>query len=75
MGSIPKLGRSSGEGNGNSLQYSFQGNPADKGDWQATVVELQRVRHDLVTKLPPPGNLIVSIRKWRVLENLFFKIK
>jgi len=73
MGSIPKLGRSSGERNGNPLQYSFQGNPTDRGDWQATVVELQRIRRDLVTKLPPPGNLIVSMRKWRVLENWFKK--
>ena len=52
-----------GERNGNPLQYSFQGNPTDRGDWQATVVESQRIRHDLVTKLPPPGNLIVSMRK------------
>ena len=73
MGSIPKLWRSSGERNGNPLQYSFQGNPTDRGDWQATVVESQRIRHDLVTKLPPPGNLIVSMRKWRVLENRFLK--
>ena len=25
------------EGNGNPLQYSFLGNPMDKGAWQATV--------------------------------------
>ena len=29
MGSILGLGRSSGEGNGNPLQYSFLGNPMD----------------------------------------------
>ena len=28
---IPGLGRSSGEGNGNPLQYSCLGNPMDKG--------------------------------------------
>ena len=36
-GSIPGLGRYTGEGNGNSLQYSCLGNPTDRGAWQATV--------------------------------------
>ena len=36
-GSIPGLGRSPGEGNGNLLQYSRLENPMDKGAWQATV--------------------------------------
>ena len=31
MGSIPESGRSPGEGNGNSLQYSCLGNPMDRG--------------------------------------------
>ena len=31
LGSIPGLGRSSGEGSGNPLQYSFLGNPMDGG--------------------------------------------
>ena len=35
-GSIPGLGRSPGEGNGNPLQYSCLGNPMDRA-WQATV--------------------------------------
>ena len=35
--SIPGLGRSSGEGNGNPLQYSCLENPRDRGAWQATV--------------------------------------
>ena len=30
-GSIPGLGRSSGEGNGNPLQYSCLENPMDRG--------------------------------------------
>jgi len=30
-GSIPGLGRSSGEGNGNPFQYSCLGNPTDRG--------------------------------------------
>ena len=37
MGSIPGLGRSPGEGNGNPLQSSCLGNPMDRGTWWATV--------------------------------------
>ena len=36
-GSIPGLGRSPGEGNGNPVQYSCVGNPMDSGAWWATV--------------------------------------
>ena len=36
-GSIPGLGRSPGEGNGNPLQYSCPENPMDGGAWEATV--------------------------------------
>ena len=34
---IPGLGRFPGEGNGNPPQYSFLGNPMDRGTWWATV--------------------------------------
>ena len=37
LGSIPGLGRSPGEGNGNPLQYSCLENPIDGGAWWATV--------------------------------------
>ena len=37
LGSIPGLGRSPGEGNGNPLQYSRLENPMDGGAWWATV--------------------------------------
>ena len=37
LGSIPGLGRSPGEGNGNPLQYSCLQNPMDRRAWQATV--------------------------------------
>ena len=53
-GLIPGLGRCPGEGNGNPLQYSCLENPMDRGAWQATVHGIARVRHDLVTKPPPP---------------------
>ena len=49
--SIPGLGRSSGEGNGNPLQYSCLGNPMDRGAWWATVHGVtKRVVYDLMTK-------------------------
>ena len=34
--SIPDLGRSPGEGNGNPFQYSCLENAMDRGAWQAT---------------------------------------
>ena len=49
-GSIPGLGKSPGEGNGNPLQYSCLENPMDKGAWRATVHEFARVRPNLATK-------------------------
>ena len=36
-GSIPGSGRSPGEGNGYTLQYSCLENPRDGGAWQAAV--------------------------------------
>ena len=50
LGSIPRSGRSPGEGHGNPLQYSCLGNPTDRGAWQ----HVARVRHDLATKSPMP---------------------
>ena len=37
VGSIPGLGRSLGQGNGNLLQYSCLGNSMDRGDWRAAI--------------------------------------
>ena len=37
MGLILRSGRSSGEGNGNPLQYSSLRNPMNRGAWWATV--------------------------------------
>ena len=54
LGSIPGLGRSSGEGNGNPLQYSCLENPMDRGACQTIVHGVARVRQDLATKPPPP---------------------
>ena len=45
--SIPGLGRPPGEGNGNPLQYSCQGNPTDRGAWRATVYGSQESQTQL----------------------------
>ena len=37
LGSIPELGRSLGEGNGNPLQYSCLENIMDRGPWRVAV--------------------------------------
>ena len=37
LGSVSGLGKSSGKGTGNPLQYSCLENPMDRGTWQATV--------------------------------------
>ena len=44
--SIPGTSRSSGGGNGNPLQHSCLGNPMERGEWQATAMESQRVGHN-----------------------------
>ena len=50
LGLIPGSGRFPGEGNGNPLQYSCLENPMDRGAWQATVHEVGRFGHNIVTK-------------------------
>ena len=50
-GSIPGLGRSAGEGNGNPLQESCLENSMDRGAWPAiSPWGCKRVGHDLATK-------------------------
>ena len=44
LDSIPVLGRSPGEGNGNPLQYSFLENPMDRAAWRATVHRVTKSR-------------------------------
>ena len=46
-GSIPGLGRSPGEGNGNPLQYSCLENPMERGAWRATVHGVAKSRTQL----------------------------
>ena len=59
LGSIPGPGRVPGEGNGNPLQYSYLGNPMDRGAWWATVHGITRVGHDLAAK-PPPHHCVLE---------------
>ena len=42
VGSIPESGRSPGGGSGNPLQYSYMGNPMDRGAQRATVHEVTK---------------------------------
>ena len=53
-GSIPGLGRSPGEGNGNPFQYSCLKNPMDRAAWRATVhrVAKSRTRLSYFTHTP-----------------------
>ena len=51
-GSITVSGRSPEEGNDNSPQYSYLGNPIKRGVWQAPIYRSQELdRHNLASKL------------------------
>ena len=47
LSSVPKLGRSTGEGNGNPLQYACLEIPVDRGAWHATLHEVTKSRTQL----------------------------
>ena len=49
VGSVPELGRSPGEGNGNPLQYSCLGKPMVRGAWRATVHGVTKSQTQLST--------------------------
>ena len=63
LGSIPGLGRSPGEGNGNPLQYSCLENPMDRGAWWATVhgVTKSRTRLSDFASLSLPSGLLIIL--------------
>ena len=58
---MPGSGRSSGEGNGNPLQYSCLGNPMDRGAWWATVHRVAGVASDLAAKRQQYGYISESL--------------
>ena len=51
LGSIPGMGRSPEEGNGNPLQYSCLENPMDGGAWKAIVSPWGRKELDMTERL------------------------
>ena len=67
-GSIPGLGRSPGEGNGYSLQYSCLENSMDRETWQPTVYRVAKSRTRLsncacvqVTKKKTRNKLLATL--------------
>ena len=65
---IPGLGRSTGGGNGNPLQYSCLGNPMDRGAWRATVHGVTKSWTRLSTHTHKTQNL-------KYYRNIFSDIK
>ena len=71
---IPRLGRSPGGGNGNSLQYSCLENSMDRGAWRAAAMGSQRLRHGwatntftFITTTSPSccSALVLAAQPWR----------
>ena len=54
-GSIPGSGRSPGDGNGNSLQYSCLGSPMDRGAWWTIVHGVKKSHMGLRTHTQTPS--------------------
>ena len=71
VSSIPGSGRSPREGNGNPLQYSCLGNAQTEEPGGYSPWGCKRVRHNLVTK-PPPPSTPYQIWKWKPLSYVRF---
>ena len=56
LGSIPGLGRSSGEGDGNPPQYSCLENPMERGSWWTTVLGVAKSQTRLNRLSTSPGS-------------------
>ena len=63
-GSIPGLGRSPGEGNGNPLQYSCLENPMGRGAWQAIVHGVAKSRTRLSDFTSNKGIIDLKKKFW-----------
>ena len=70
VGSVPELGRSPGEGNGNPLQYSCLGNPMDRGAWQVAVHGVTKVL-DTTYRLNNHLLMFQLINSWSLLKNSY----
>ena len=73
-GSIPGLGGSPGEGNGNLLQYSCLENPMDRRAWSATVhgVTQNQTRLKRLSMDEHSDEEIYRVRARRVLRADFY---
>ena len=62
--SIPGLGRSPGEGDGNPLQYSCLENSIDRGAWWATVYGVAKILTELkrLTRHTSLGTAFLFVR-------------
>ena len=69
VGFIPGLGRSAGEGNGNSLQHSCLENPTDRRAWWATVHGVAKSRTSLVTEHSTAHTSIKKRKKKTLVPN------
>ena len=61
--SIPGLGRSSGEGNGYPLQYSYLENSMDRGAWCVTVCGVAACRGGPENFSPPTRVSLTVLKK------------
>ena len=69
MGSIPRSGRSPGEGNGDSLQYSCLENSMERGAWWARVHGVTKSRTQLKQLSRHCTNTrLISILSWSLVE-------
>ena len=72
LGSIPGLGRSCGEGNGNPPQYSSLENPMDREAWETTVPGLAKesdITYQLNNREVGTTNIsILQMRRLRLRE-------
>ena len=64
LGSVPRSGRSPGEGNGYPLQYSCLENPMDRGAWRATIQGVSKSNVDCSL----PGSSVHGVFQTRILE-------
>ena len=74
MGSSPGLGRSPGERNGNSLQYSCLGNPMDRGTWLSIVHGILK-ESTWLKWLKPQQFTILQFLRLEILNQVWAKVK